>query len=485
MNRRRFLSQQTAACLAGMSVPFAGLHLAGGEYPAQQCNTAVGLQEQIDQMPNFCSHEHWGSIQAIGTAPEQNGYRADVIAGAGAQRPVSVWDLVLDPYAASWMRSADRDMQPLLKEKGYTDMLSYWKAAKGPALRDFEKMVRPLVLTGVFQCTRRGIEKLHGADLVTFSAEEWAKADQSIARQYDNLFEGYTDAMKRLQFSGLIRPVHPEFYIKEISAAARKEEAAFTHTVMRIDPFLDLWDEKSQRLQVLADMVNEMPGDAAGFRRFLRKWFDRAAAADAVGIKQLQAYRRAFNFEVHSDVSVKFRGKLDEKEIVVFQDWMMHECCKLANERGWVHQVHVGTHNLGESSPLPLEELSKRYGKMKIVMIHCWPFLEEAGWLAKMRPNIYIDSCWLPVLNPAYLDRALQGWLGYVPAHKLMLGHDCTHIEMAGGSSLYTREILAARLAGMKQQSHLPEKFLLQEAAAMLHNNAVDLYKIGNRYDID
>lgn len=484
MNRRHFLSRQGAACLAGMSIPLAGFGLAEAGCDTEQGRKATGLLEQIGQMPNFCSHEHWGSIAALGTAPEQNGYRADVIAGAGPQRPVSVWDLVLDPYAASWMRSAGRDMQPLLKEKGHADLLSYWKAAKTSALRDFEKMVRPLILTGVFQCTRRGVEKLHGADLITFSTEQWTRADESIAHQYNSIFEGYTRAMQRLHFSELIRPVHPEFYVKEISAEARREEAAFTHTVMRIDPFLDLWDEKSPRLSALADMVNEMPGDAAGFRRFLRKWFDQAAAKDAVGIKQLQAYRRSFNFEIRSDATVKFRGKLDENEIAAFQDWIMHECCKLADERGWVHQVHVGTHNLGGSTPLPLEDLSKRYGKMKIVMIHCWPFLEEAGWLAKMRPNMYIDTCWLPVLNPAYFDRALQGWLGYVPTHKLMLAHDCTHIEMAAGSSLYTREMLAVRLAGLQQQAHLPKGFVLQEAAAMLHNNAVEVYKKGEYYNI-
>lgn len=485
MNRRGFLSRHTAACLAGLAIPLAGRTAFAGKQPVKPNKLAGDLQQKINQLPNFCSHEHWGSIQAIGSAPEQNGYRADVIAGVEPQRPVSVWDLVLDPYAASWMRTAGRDLQPLLAEKGYKDMRTYWNASGAAALRNFSAAMQPLALSGVFQCTRRGIERLHGADLISFSQEEWSKADQSIARQYSSIFDGYVSAMKRLNFSGLIRPVHPEFYSKAASPEARKKEAAFTDTVMRIDPFLDLWEEKSERLKTLAALVDELPGDANSFRRFLRKWFDRAAAMGAVGIKQLQAYRRTFNFEMHGDETVKFRGKLTDNEITAFQDWVMHECCKLADERGWPHQVHVGTHNLSESSPLPLEALSKRYGKMKIVMIHCWPFLEEAGWLAKMRPNIYIDSCWLPVLNPAYFDRALQGWLGYVPTHKLMLAHDCTHIEMAAGSSLFTRELLSARLTALQQQSHLPEKLLVQEAAAMLHNNAVAVYKTGKLYETD
>ena len=34
------------------------------------------------------------------------------------------------------------------------------------------------------------------------------------------------------------------------------------------------------------------------------------------------------------------------RQRLAFQDWIMHECCKQAHDRGWPHQVHVGTHNL-------------------------------------------------------------------------------------------------------------------------------------------
>ena len=251
------------------------------------------------------------------------------------------------------------------------------------------------------------------------------------------------------------------------------------HTVMRIDPLLELWQEHSPRRDALSKIVGIDPFDAHSWREFIKKLFDLAAENRAVGIKQLQAYRRSLLYLPRTDTEIVFRGKLDEPNILKFQDWVMHECCKQAHERNWVHQVHVGTNNITESSPMPLQSLATRYPQMNIVMIHCWPFLKEAGWLAKFVPNMYIDSCWLPVLNPEFLREGFKLWLNYVPLHKIMLAHDSTHIEMAVGSSLFTREILSESLADQQKSLKLTSNYIRMIATDMLNNNAVRLYKIG------
>ena len=128
---------------------------------------------------------------------------------------------------------------------------------------------------------------------------------------------------------------------------------------------------------------------------------------------------------------------------------------------------------------MPLQFLATRYPKMDIVMIHCWPFLKESGWLAKFLPNIYIDTCWLPVLNPEFLRQGLNMWLNYVPSHKLMLAHDSTHIEMAVGSSLFTREILSETLGYQQKVLKMSNATIRLYATDLLQNNAVRLYKFG------
>jgi predicted TIM-barrel fold metal-dependent hydrolase len=117
-------------------------------------------------------------------------------------------------------------------------------------------------------------------------------------------------------------------------------------------------------------------------------------------------------------------------------------------------------------------------------MIHCWPYLREAGWLAKFHSNVYIDSCWQPVLNPAFFREALATWWNYVPLQKITCGHDSTTVEMACGSALFTREILAESLGERKLNMGYSEKSLRKAACAVLHNNSVALYRIGEHVSI-
>jgi predicted TIM-barrel fold metal-dependent hydrolase len=289
--------------------------------------------------------------------------------------------------------------------------------------------------------------------------------------------------MNKAHFSELIRPVHPEFYVQEETPESSRQERSFTHTILRIDPFLDLWQKESHRRDSLSKIVGIEPADAQSWREFIKRIFDLAAKNHTTGIKQLQAYRRSLLYQPRTDTEVTFRGELNDKDITCFQDWVMHECCKQAHERNWSHQVHVGTNNIAHSSPMPLESLANLYPKMQIVMIHCWPFLKEAGWLAKMVPNMHIDTCWLPVLNPAFFHEALNTWINYVPVHKIMMAHDSTHVEMATGSSLFTREILGEILLYQQNTLQISTSDLRSFAADMLHNNAVRLYKIGKEYN--
>jgi hypothetical protein len=126
---------------------------------------------------------------------------------------------------------------------------------------------------------------------------------------------------------------YPEFYRQQESSQSAEEKARMMRTVMRIDPFPEFSAGPAERRRRMIELSEIEPADARSWRAFLDYWFDQAAKGGAVGIKQLQAYRRNLDFTLPQ--SERSAGRTLQKP--------------------------------------------RRYTGMKVVMIHCWPCLEEAG----------------------------------------------------------------------------------------------------------
>jgi len=426
----------------------------------------------LEDIPSLCSHEHWGSVASFGMEPE--GFRADVVPGATPIRRTGLLDVLLDPYLAGFMTASGSDLHSAVSGLGVTELQSAHGADLEQVWTRLREPLRVHETTGAFQAIRRGIRRLHGADIA--HPQQVRAADERIASAYGEVFAHYKGAMKRANLRNVIRPVHPEFYWRDTETPSAREESALIRTVVRIDPLMNMWQTGSARREKLAQAVEIDPGDARSWRAFLRAIFERAAAKGAVGIKQLAAYTRSLEYGLHPDASVRFRGDLTDAEVHAFQDWVVHECCKLADDLGWPHQIHVGTHNLPQSNPLPLGQLAARYRRMPLVWLHCWPYHVEAGWLAWQHPNVYLDGCWLAVLNPAFLEQALTAWLGLVPMHKILCGHDATSVEMAVGAVEAVRRILGRALAGRVSEGAVTEGAARKLAWDILYRNAARLY---------
>ena len=453
------------------------LSIMPGLYPATLLSDPISnlspgplkIPDELCTIPNFCTHEHWGSVSSIGHAPGM--FNADTIAGALPEFSTNLFHLLVDPYMSGNLHGTGKVSTADLDELS--------KGSPAKALKMLAPLLEENKLTGTFLTTRLGIEHLYDGHLDLENLPMMEGLNESIASNYSSLFDWYENAMQKVGFTELIRPVHPEFYFTIDNEVAR-HEMSFTRTVIRIDPLLSFWED-SERKEKLFEKVGGEARDAVSWRGFLEKLITLAREQGCVGIKQLQAYRRHLDFEKPKDGEVKFGGKLTENEQIIFENWVVNECCKLANELNWPHQVHVGTHNLPDSNPLPLRKLARNFPKQKIVQIHCWPYQREAGHLAKSYPNVYIDTCWQVVLNPDYLRESLVQWLHYVPFSKITMGNDSTSIEMAAGSSLISRTILMESLDRNFSAWYVGEQKKMDIVYDFMHNNAVDVYGYGKK----
>lgn len=422
--------------------------------------------------PSFCAHEHWGSLASVGMC--QGWFRNDMQAGAEPSRRTGLLDVLLDPYLGGHLTAAGSSPERLAHE---AEGVGIHELAARDSTRAME-VVRPALLqqrfTGTYACLARGCHILHGMILDLDAPDSWRTLDDRIAAAYQDMHAWHPRAMQIAGFTHVIRPVQPEFYFDHTKAAPK--ERRYLRTVLRIDPLLSFWQDECPRRERLAEHLGIDPVDADSWRSFLAALVETAAQQGAVGIKQLQAYTRDLAFLPREDHQVRFRGDLTSEQARAFEDWVVHACCQLAEERGWPHQIHVGTHNLKASSPLALEPLARRYAGMPLVLLHCWPYLDETAWLAKQLPNVYLDACWLQILSPAHLERALCTWLTFVPTHKLMASHDATSVEMAAGAGASLRQLLAEALEKVTSWTGASQRETQQLAADILHDNALRLY---------
>ena len=139
-------------------------------------------------------------------------------------------------------------------------------------------------------------------------------------------------------------------------------------------------------------------------------------------------------------------------------------------------QVHTGFGDADLSLPLArpglLKPLIERYDTTPFVLLHCYPFVREAGWLAHVYANVFFDLS-LTIPHVAQPEQALREALELAPLSKLLYASDAARTpELYFLGATWWRDALAVVL---------PELGEGEAAARMiLRENALKLYRIGD-----
>jgi uncharacterized protein len=180
------------------------------------------------------------------------------------------------------------------------------------------------------------------------------------------------------------------------------------------------------RVEVLAEQVAAEGVGAADFLDVFAARLDaRCSEAGVVGLKSVLAYRAGFHIEL---------VEVDETALVgAVGDWLASgtrlddatveaAVIRLAAQAGGRHglplQFHVGYGDpdvvLHRSNPSLLTAFIEwcQPHNTNIVLLHCWPFEREAGFLATVYPHVWLDvglsMNYLGAGAPAFLARALE-----------------------------------------------------------------------------
>jgi hypothetical protein len=141
-------------------------------------------------------------------------------------------------------------------------------------------------------------------------------------------------------------------------------------------------------------------------------------------------------------------------------------------------QVHCGFGDRDLLLPLAdpgwLKPVLERFAETPFVLLHCYPFVREAGWLAHVYANVYFDlSLTIPFVSRA--AEMLREALELAPVSKLLYASDAALApELYFLAAKRWREALAEVLPEL-----LPGEQAEDAGRSILRDNGLRLYRLG------
>ena len=182
------------------------------------------------------------------------------------------------------------------------------------------------------------------------------------------------------------------------------------------------------RIEQVAEQAVGASGDyASAFQEILHR-----RAATAVGTKSILAYRAGFDDDLTepsaaevAEAAARWRDsggiRLENRVLLRFG---LHQALRL----GKPLQFHVGLGDrdcdLHKANPLYLLDFLRHCGDTPVVLLHCYPYEREAGYLAQAFNNVYLDGGLsinhLGARAPAFIARLLE----LAPFRKIVYSSD-------------------------------------------------------------
>jgi uncharacterized protein len=237
------------------------------------------------------------------------------------------------------------------------------------------------------------------------------------------------------------------------------------------------------RLEQVAEQAAQAPGDyASAFEEILHR-----RAATAVGTKSILAYRGGFDGDLSepsaaqvAEAAGRWRDdggtRLVDRVLLRFG---LHRALRL----GKPLQFHVGFGDrdcdLQQANPLFLLDFLRQSGATPIVLLHCYPYEREAGYLAQAFNNVYLDGGlsvnYLGARAPAFIARLLE----MAPFRRILYssdGYGPAELHFLGAA--LWRNGIHRVLRGFVENGDWSEGDAIRVVDLIARDNAARLYRV-------
>jgi len=227
----------------------------------------------------------------------------------------------------------------------------------------------------------------------------------------------------------------------------------------------------------------------AGIRDAVRT----ARARGTIGLKSIAAYRGGLHVEPRTfgQASAVFPalkeaarrdGQIRLTNRVIL-DYLLRAALEEAAAAELPVQFHVAfgddDADLRTANPLQLRALltDPAFRRVPFVLLHCYPYVREAGYLAALYAHVFVDvSLTIPLTAHGSAAAFLEA-LELAPVSKLLFATDAHSVpELFFAGALHGRRALARALEQLISHDYLTAAQAEDAAEAILWRNAVGLY---------
>jgi hypothetical protein len=248
------------------------------------------------------------------------------------------------------------------------------------------------------------------------------------------------------------------------------------------------------RLETLIErLIAEEPSLERAEER-LRAAVRGARAAGVVALKSIAAYRGGLHVARRSrdEAAAAFAalraaalaGQTPHLRDRRLLDYLLRAALEEAATAALPVQFHVGLGDddadLRHAGPLDLRALliDDAFRRVPFVLLHCYPFVRQAGYLASIYSNVYVDLSLTIPLTAHGGAAAFAEALELAPVSKLLFATDAHSIpELFYIAARHGRQALGQALGRLAADGWLTLPQARAAATAILHDNAARVYR--------
>lgn len=247
------------------------------------------------------------------------------------------------------------------------------------------------------------------------------------------------------------------------------------------------------RIEHLAEKLLETEATFDSFLEKFRRHLD-PPPDEVVALKSIAAYRSGLDISPVplEQARIRYHALKERPEILSRRlsdkpliDFLVMESVRLAAKHHLPFQLHTGFGDpdldLRKANPLHLRCLLEAADRREapIVLLHAgYPFVREAGYLAAVYPQVYVDfGLTVPSVSIAGMRSVLHRLLELAPTTKVLFSSDAHQSpELFYLGAKWARETLSDVLSTAVRDGDLGAGEAHTAARRILHDNARELY---------